>query len=267
MIGDYYIFNGALFDVTNQQEVSNTKKCTIAYEVFTLENNSAIFFDEHYERLLKSAELKSLDTASIPSKENLLAEVYKLVKANNFEKKNIRIDIGFVNHKLKNYSLYFVKSIFPTKHQYKNGVNVGLCHGERKVPNAKIANTSIRELANKKISDNNLFEVLLVNPDNLVTEGSRSNIFFVKNKTIYTAKTEKVLNGITRQKVIEIAEKLKFKVLETDIKLEDISEFESAFLTSTSMIVLPISNIGEVSFVVENELMEILHSSFLDSIM
>lgn len=263
MIGNKYILNGKLKDVNNQSENIEVKNSTVVYEVFTWENDDAVFFDEHYHRLLKSVAFKGLNNNDVPSKEQLALDVAQLVKANDFVKKNIRLDLVFISDNIKYYSLYFTQSIFPTSEQHKNGVKVGLCFGERNVPEAKIANSEIRKLANQKITDNNLFEILLVDSENKMTEGSRSNVFFVKGKTIYTPKTENVLNGITRQKVIELAEKNNIEIIEADIKLEDIANYDSAFLTSTSMIVLPIYNVEELKFSVENGIVEQLYSSFL----
>ena len=262
MIGTKYILDGRLKDVINQPESIVIKNSIVVYEVFTWENDNAIFFDEHYSRFLNSIEVEGLNISDIPTKHELFESVLSLAKANEFKKKNIRIDLIFTNGKLHHFLGYFVKSIFPTEEQYSKGVKVGLCFGERHNPKAKIANSEIREKANNKIREENLFEVLLVNRKSIIAEGSRSNVFFVKENIIYTPKSEKVLSGITRQKVLEIAENLKIDVVETDILADDLSSFDSAFLTSTSMIVLPISNIEEVKFNVENELIRKLYSNF-----
>lgn len=264
MIGNKYILDGKLIDVNTQSENIEIKNSTVVYEVFTWENDRAIFFDEHYQRFLRSLEFKNFDRSNIPSKDELLVEVEKLALANKFEKKNIRIDLIFTTSKLQHYLIYFVKSIFPTQEQYKNGVEVGLCFGERENPKAKIANSEIRGKANKKIKEEKLFEVLLVNRKNEITEGSRSNVFFVKGNTIYTPKSEGVLSGITRQKVFEIASKLNVEVVETDILLSELSSYESAFITSTSMVVLPICCVDDVEFSVGNKLVENLYSEFFN---
>lgn len=266
MIGTKYILDGKLKDVNIQSKNIEDKNSTVVYEVFTWENNKAIFFDEHFNRMLKSIEYKKLSTESIPSKEKLEDDIQKLADSNSFQKINIRIDLVFVESKLNTYLVYFTKSIFPTLEQYTRGVEVGLCFGERKDPNSKIANSDIRKVANKSISDNKLFEVLLVNSQNLITEGSRSNVFFVKEKTLYTPASDKVLPGITRQKVIDIALERNLNVKEVDICLDEISDFDCAFLTSTSMIVLPISKIGDVKFSTENAILKELYSEFIDKI-
>ena len=263
MIGNKYILNGKLIDVNTQSENIETKNSIVVYEVFTWENNNAIFFDEHFDRMLKSINNKNLSAENIPNKEKLEEDIQRLGSANKFQKKNIRIDLVFVDGRLKDYLIYFTKSIYPTPEQYQNGVKVGLCFGERNDPNSKIANSEIREKANNKIKAENLFEVLLVNSRNIITEGSRSNVFFVEGNTLFTPTSDKVLPGITRQKVIEIATKIGVNVREVDINLEDISKFESAFLTSTSMIVLPISEIGDINFSTKNIILKKLYSEFI----
>src|SRR5699024_9317164 len=51
--------------------------------------------------------------------------------------------------------------------------------------------------------------------DGIVTEGSSSNVFIVKNKEIITHPANNfILNGITRRNVIKFANKLKIKVSE-----------------------------------------------------
>ena len=263
MIGKKYILDGKLIDVNTQSENIKIKNSTVVYEVFTWENDSAIFFDEHYNRFLDSIESKKLESLNIPSRNYLLAKVLELASANNFNKNNIRIDLIFTENILQHYAVYFVKSIYPTQEQYKKGVEVGLCFGERENPKAKIANSTIRDKANKKIKDENLFEVLLVNHSKVIAEGSRSNIFFVKENRIYTPKSKNILSGITRQKVLEIANKFNVETVETDILLSDLSSYESAFLTSTSMVVLPICCVDDIEFCVGNKIVNKLYSEFI----
>ena len=263
MIGNKYILDGKLKNVNNQSEQIENKNSIVVYEVFTWKNNNAIFFDEHYQRFISSIEVEGLNPLRLPTRQVLLENVLALTKANNFQKKNIRIDLIFTQGKLQHYSIYFVKSIFPTDEQYNKGVKVGLCFGERHNPKAKIANSEIREKANKKIQEENLFEVILVNHNNIISEGSRSNVFFVKGDKIFTPKSNNVLSGITRQKVIDISKHLKIDIVEKDIYISDLLLFDSAFLTSTSMIVLPIYSIDEVEFSVDNDIIKQLYSSFL----
>jgi hypothetical protein len=57
--------------------------------------------------------------------------------------------------------------------------------------------------------------------ENNIVEGTRSNFFIIKNKTIYTTPVEKVLDGVTRRTVIDCAKKNGYEVVEKDIKLSE----------------------------------------------
>ena len=63
----------------------------------------------------------------------------------------------------------------------------------------------------RKESDKMLYEVLLVNRDGVITEGSRSNVFFIKSGEVYTPPTDAVLPGVTRTMIIRILEEWKDK--------------------------------------------------------
>ena len=81
-----------------------------------------------------------------------------------------------------------------------------------------------------------------------IAEATGANIFFVKNDEIYTPIADCFLDGITRQTVIEIAKKENFKVTETRLKVEDLSQYSECFVTGTAAEVTPVKSINEVQF-------------------
>ena len=84
------------------------------------------------------------------------------------------------------------------------------------------------------------FEPIFYNQLDIITEGAIRNIFFIKDNVIYTPKTDLgILNGITRQKVIELAKVSGYNVQETHINYNTISDMDEAFITSSSVDVLP----------------------------
>jgi len=88
---------------------------------------------------------------------------------------------------------------------------------------------------------------LLLTSDGKVTEGSRSNIFFIKGQTIFTAPGDSVLKGITRKKIFGVCKKIRFEVIEKVISINELSDYEAAFLSGTSPKVLPIKQIQGLS--------------------
>ena len=82
--------------------------------------------------------------------------------------------------------------------------------------------------------------------DGILTEASHSNVFFVKNGIVYTHPADCfILDGITRQVVLELCEKLGIEVRLEGLLVKDIPNIEEAFLTGTSTQVLAIQNIDD----------------------
>jgi branched-chain amino acid aminotransferase len=77
-----------------------------------------------------------------------------------------------------------------------------------------------------------------------ILEGSRTNFFGIKGKTIYSASESKILNGITRETVLEIALKNGYSFKETSFRIDSLQDnFDNVFITSTSTKILPIKTI------------------------
>lgn len=71
--------------------------------------------------------------------------------------------------------------------------------------------------------------------DGQMTEGSHSNLFFVKDGMVYThPSNELILNGITREIVLKLCRDTNIPYLEEAISFENINEMDEAFLTGTS---------------------------------
>ena len=101
----------------------------------------------------------------------------------------------------------------------------------------------------------NAHEALLVDRHGFITEGSKSNFFGIKDKNLITAKGEAVLKGITRDKIFKIAKSLGIEVEEKEIKASEISDLDSLFISGTSVAILPISQVDDIKFDVNNEIL------------
>lgn len=81
-----------------------------------------------------------------------------------------------------------------------------------------------------------------------VAEATGANVFFVKDGALHTPVPECFLDGITRQTVIELAERRGLAVHERTILPEELSSFEQCFLTGTAAEVTPVSEIAGTFF-------------------
>ena len=100
-------------------------------------------------------------------------------------------------------------------------------------------------LALKDALNSGFDEALILDIDNNVNEGSGENFFMIIDNTFYTPKDGTVLNGITRQTIMEIASDLNYKVEEKDISVEDVKSCDEAFFTGTAAEVTPIIQLDD----------------------
>ena len=114
--------------------------------------------------------------------------------------------------------------------------------------------------------DLGLYEVLLVDNDHNVTEGSKSNTFFVKGNTIVTAMAQDVLCGITRLQIVSLIHSLRIPLEERKIHLSELSDFDAAFISGTSPKVLPIRSVESIEYKVDNPIVQKLSEAYNKSI-
>ena len=84
-------------------------------------------------------------------------------------------------------------------------------------------------------------ETLRIGPHGHVTEGTVSNLFFVKEGTLVTAPSWLgVLEGVTRAGVMRAAERMRLRVQEVPFSRHDLFNAEEVFLTNVLMGILPV---------------------------
>ena len=100
-------------------------------------------------------------------------------------------------------------------------------------------------LARKEAKAAGADEALLLNERNLLCEGSTGNIFLVSGGTLITPGVESgCLPGITRQTVIELANRLGIKVVEREVQLEELMRADEAFLTNSLIELMPLTGVN-----------------------
>ena len=100
-------------------------------------------------------------------------------------------------------------------------------------------------LALKDALNSGFDEALILDVDNNVNEGSGENFFMVKDGILYTPRDHTVLNGITRQTIIDISEDLDLEVFERDISVDDVKAADEAFFTGTAAEVTPVVQVDQ----------------------
>lgn len=250
----YIIFNNQLIDYKKNYTINFDFSKSI-YEVIRIINSKPLFIEEHYKRLVSSASNMNFYPKIDSKKMNQLITI--LAEKNSIKNGNIK----FIQNK-ENFLLYFINHYYPSNTEYKKGVDVGLYIYERINPNVKYLNIDYKKEINSIITEKKLYELILVDRNSVITEGSKSNIFFIKNNVVYTAPDSSVLKGITRDLVLKIIKELKYEISFDSILTNQLSSFDSAFITGTSPKVLPIRKIDNIEFNTQNFILRIIMSEF-----
>jgi len=250
---------------SNESNSLQTHTDRPVYEVIRVMDGIALFLEDHFERLVSSIKIRGLQfEMQFTEFRNHISELSKL---NDIQNGNVKFIISEVE-KENYWSFTFIPHSYPTPNDYEIGVATGLFIAERENPNAKIIQKAVSENANKAIVDKKLYEVLLVDRNGVITEGSRSNVFFVKGNKFYTAEASKVLVGVTRIKVMQCLNELNFKVIEEVVSASEIEKFDAVFITGTSPKVLPVNRIDTIQFQTKNiyvEQLMVKYNSLIDT--
>jgi branched-chain amino acid aminotransferase len=221
----------------------------IIYEVLRVVNGKAIFLENHLKRMKNSFEL--IGEIFTLSYEEIIIKIDELIRNENKLCGNIKITYDIY---IKDIKIFFIDHSYPSIEMYQNGVETILYFGERENPNAKIINDDFREKVNKEIKYKNVYEAILVDNNGYITEGSRSNIFMVKDNKLLTSHIKSVLPGVTRGEIIKLAEKFGIDIKEVEYNYLDIEKLDGMFISGTSPKVLPIKQVNNIKFHVNNSI-------------
>ncbi|MFP3872570.1 MAG: branched-chain amino acid transaminase [Candidatus Aenigmatarchaeota archaeon] len=98
-------------------------------------------------------------------------------------------------------------------------------------------------MAKMEALENDYVESIMLNPEGYVAEGTGENLFLVRDEELYTVHTAEVLEGITRDSIIKIAEDLGYRVNIQPMTRDQIYISDEAFFTGTAAEVTPIKKV------------------------
>ncbi len=240
-ISDVFVLNQEIHSIEHTDMFDQIRGSSI-YEVIKIMDGVPLFAGEHIGRMKHSA---ALSGSAIPmNADEIITQIAMLVE--HTQHKNINVKLVWSQSRGKDLFLtYFIRPEYPGRQAYLLGVHTILFQGERETPHMKTISSSFRERVREARKKSGAYEALLVNEVGYVTEGTRSNIFFLKEGKIYTPPAEAVLLGVTRRHVVEICETLEIEVREENLHQKELSELEGAFITGTTVDVLPIGSIDD----------------------
>jgi len=247
-------------------------------------NGSAIFrLPEHVDRLFNSAKLYGMKIRY--TKKQIIDAIIKTVKASGLKECYIR-PIAYCG--------YGTMGLTPTL----NKVDVSISCWEWKMGESKAgkfsgakckisewiridsrsqpmqskcaANYSNAALARVEALKNGYDEAIMLNYSGKVAEGSAENIFIVKNGMIKTPPLDAdILNGITRDSVIQLIRSDGIKLIEKNITVNELLKADEVFMTGTAAEVKSVTKIDRTSIGKGKPgiITKTLQKSFMDIVM
>ena len=132
------------------------------------------------------------------------------------------------------------------------------------------ANYSNAALARMEALNAGYDEAIMLNNKGHVAEGSAENIFVVKNGKITTPPLDAdILNGITRDSAIKLLKSNKIKVIEKNLKINDLLKADEIFMTGTAAEVKSVTRVNKtkIGSGKMGDITKELQESFMDTVM
>lgn len=257
ILGEKYIINGISADVSGYfPDVS----ADIYYEVVRITGLRFLFLDDHLERLRNSIKDSEL---IFPGEAIILESLKTLLSENKFTEGNIRICLQKNKGTNPDLLCFFTPWIYPDEYTYLSGVQLVTYSHERPNPGIKKWDDKFRTDVRQCIRDYDVYEALLLNRESEITEGSRSNVFFIDaSKRLITPPEHSVLPGITRKYVMQICSEQGLDVIERVIPGAELKELSACFISGTSPKVLPVSQIDQHQFNADHPILRTIMKQF-----
>lgn len=218
---------------------------------------SAIFrLQDHVDRLFESAHIGMM---KVPfDKKQVTEAIVETVRINKLEACYIRPLL---------YVGYGAMGLYPGENPIRLAIaawrwgtylgDEGLSHGIRvkvssftrhhvnaAMTRAKISGYYVNSiLAKQEVKQDGYDEAILLDTEGYISEGTGENVFIVRKGVLKTTPLTSILDGITRNSVIQMAQEYNIPVIEERFTRDAIYVAEEVFLTGTAAEIAPVREI------------------------
>ncbi len=223
-----------------------------AFEGIRAYNNIVFKLEEHINRLYET--LHTLMLAVPLTKKQMISAIIDTLKKNQLKDAYIRVvvsrgegDLGLDPHKCKgnpNIVIIADKITLYPKELYEKGMEIITVPTIRNNPEAlnpelKSLNYLNNILAKIEANNSGYSEAIMLDHQGHVAECTGDNIFIIKNN-IFSTPSQGRLKGITREVVLDLASKSKYKTEERFITRHEVYNADECFLTGTAAELIPV---------------------------
>ena len=230
------------------------------YETMRSYDGRIYMLQQHLERLNRSASGIGLDLP-IPEKD-WPALLHEALERNALRDAHLRVtvsrgegEIGLDPSLCTRPTVVIMAKplVTPSPQLFERGVRIAVVSVRRNLatavpPQIKSLNFLNNILAKREAMQVGAYDAVMLNAQGHVTEGTTNNIFFVRQGRLCTPSVEAgILNGITREVVLLLAREQNIPVESGLFTADDLRQADECFLTSTTIEILPVTGIDQVS--------------------
>ena len=224
---------------------------------YKADTGSAVFrLKEHVDRLFGSMHILQMDCTF--TRTQISDAILETIRANNIEACYIRplayIGYGAMGVFPKENPVDVTIAVWPWgsylgEEGMKNGIRVKISSFNRPHINATmvraktVANYANSLLAKREALKDGYHEAVLLDTDGYVAEGSGENIFMVRNGVIKTPPLTAILEGITRDTIMQLAQERDLRVVEERFTRDELYLADEAFFSGTAAEITPIREV------------------------
>jgi branched-chain amino acid aminotransferase len=248
---------------------------------YETERGPAIFRNrEHLDRLEKSAELYYFELPY--SAEELRQATHELLRRNGLRSGYIRPlafrGYGEMGLYAKSAPIEVIIAAWPWGSYLgdegkRDGIRTKVSSwrtisGDSLIPHAKASGQYLNSvLAKTEATNAGYDEAILLDQHGTVSEGSGENVFVVRDGVICTPPhTAAILDGITRNSVVQIAKDLGYSVEERDIARAELYLADEVFLTGTAAELVPVREVDDHPLGEPGEITRVIQAKFQDAL-
>lgn len=227
------------------------------YETIKVRNNNPYFVPQHIERLLYSASCIGLEhTFTDTQLQNYVSSFLKELKSDSC---NLKV-LMYGSSRYTDATVYILASapFYPHRKWHREGVSLMSYQYERWMPQAKTLNMVASYYIYTQAQNNNCYDALLINQQGEILEGTRTNVYLVKDKTLISPPKDKILEGVTMKTIEKVLSATEYRIKYQTIKLADIKNYDGMFLSSTSSKILPVSKVDDTVLHIPYTLRELI---------
>ena len=223
------------------------------FETIAYKNNTLIYWREHLQGMNNACKVLDLE---IIDEDIWLKDIKKTIKDND---QDLVIKLIYSRGEAqRGYKIpettspirVVMSSPLPVyaEELYNKGVRLTICEtpasSNSRLAGIKHLNKLENILARNEWSDKKIFEGLMLDDFNNVIEGTMTNLFAVKNNSLYTPILKRSgVNGIIRQRIIDLAKNDNIVTQQIEIKLDKLLEMDEIFISNSLIGLCPVNKI------------------------